>query len=150
MPALSSTAAPNYTRKWLRLVGLFLLILALIFGVIALLIPVVRVGFIPAVGVLLATAGGLFELARRIGVKAAATQVVLATGLVGQATIVALRQTGLLVNFNPQVEITLSVEVSGRPPYQAVLKEIVPLIVLGRLSSATRTARCCSSTARRT
>ncbi len=55
------------------------------------------------------------------------------SGVAGTGEIVGLRQTGMLVNEQPQVELDLLVTIPGRSPYRAKVKEIVPLIMLGRL-----------------
>ncbi len=54
-------------------------------------------------------------------------------GVAGTGTILGLRQTGLMVNEQPQVELELLVTIPGRSPYPAKVKEIVPLIMLSRL-----------------
>ena len=56
-----------------------------------------------------------------------------ASGVAGTGTILGLRQTGLMVNEQPQVELELLVTIPGRSPYPAKVKEIVPLIMLSRL-----------------
>jgi hypothetical protein len=83
------------------------------------------------------TAVGVFLmlLGRRMVRGFRAREALRATGLPGQARILSATQTGLSVNDQPQVELELEVEASGRPAYKATRKEIVPLIALGRLSS---------------
>jgi hypothetical protein len=56
-----------------------------------------------------------------------------ASGVAGTGTILGLRQTGLMVNEQPQVELELLVTIPGRSPYPAKVKEVVPLIMLNRL-----------------
>jgi hypothetical protein len=63
------------------------------------------------------------------------TQRVKGVGLDGAGSIVSMRQTGLSMNEQPQVELTLSVQVAGRAPYQVTKKEFVPLMLLGTLTS---------------
>ena len=135
MPALISSSHPNRAQKWLVITGVFVLILAAVFAVLATLIPAVRVGFIPAAAVLSLAGICLLVLGRRVRAKAAAVRRVLETGIAGKGTIVTMAQTGLIVNLAPQVRMTLSVEVPGRPTYQADLKVIVPLLLVGRLTS---------------
>jgi hypothetical protein len=65
--------------------------------------------------------------------RAAATDRISTTGVPGTGRIMGLRQTGVLVNGQPQVEMDLLVAVPGRTPYRAKAKEIVPLIMLNRL-----------------
>lgn len=67
--------------------------------------------------------------------SARATAQLLATGLAGRATITGLTQTGMYVNRNPQVAMDLMVEVPGRAPYPVKHSEVVPLIMIGRLST---------------
>jgi hypothetical protein len=55
------------------------------------------------------------------------------TGVAGTGQIMGLRQTGVTVNDQPQVELDLLVTIPGRSPYRAEVKEIVPLIMLSRL-----------------
>lgn len=55
------------------------------------------------------------------------------SGVAGTGAILGLRQTGLMVNEQPQVELELLVTIPGRSPYPAKVKEIVPLIMLNRL-----------------
>ena len=135
MPVRSSTLYPIRAQTWLVIIGAFVLVLAAVFAVLAAAIPVVRVGFIPAAAVLSLAGIGLLALGRRARAKAAAVRHVLETGIAGKATVVTMAQTGLIVNLSPQVRMTLSVEVPGRPTYQADLKVIVPLLLVGRLTS---------------
>jgi hypothetical protein len=55
----------------------------------------------------------------------------MATGLVGQATIDQVRDTGTTVNENPQVEFDLTVTVPGRDPYTATVTQIISRIAIG-------------------
>ncbi len=84
-------------------------------------------GILAAVGVILLVAGLLWMRG------AAKKDRISATGVAGTGQIMGLRQTGLLVNQQPQVEIELLVTIPGRSPYRARVKEIVPLIMLNRL-----------------
>lgn len=56
-----------------------------------------------------------------------------ATGLPGTGQILSVTQTGAFVNNNPQVALELLVNVPGKAAYPAMVKEIVPLIMLSRL-----------------
>jgi hypothetical protein len=60
--------------------------------------------------------------------KAAA---LMASGIVGQATIDHVTDTGVTVNDNPQVQFNLTVTVPGREPYPATLTQVVSRIVIG-------------------
>ncbi len=55
-----------------------------------------------------------------------------ATGLDGTATITAVRQTGAMVNFQPVLEVELTVSVAGRPPLPATVSGPVEQIYLTR------------------
>lgn len=46
-----------------------------------------------------------------------------------------MRQTGMSMNDQPQIDMELLITVPGRPPYTARRREFVPLILLGRLGS---------------
>jgi hypothetical protein len=55
-----------------------------------------------------------------------------ADGVPGTATITAVRPTGMLVNYQPVVELDLLVTPEGRAPYQATLTE--QITVANRMS----------------
>jgi hypothetical protein len=57
-------------------------------------------------------------------------QMLMATGLVGQATIDAVNDSGVTINENPQIELALTVTVPGRDPYQASLTQVVSRIAI--------------------
>ena len=65
--------------------------------------------------------------------RSRATDRIRTQGQPGTADIVGVRQTGLFVNQNPQVALDLDVRVLGRSPYRVTVKEVVPLVMLGRL-----------------
>lgn len=54
-------------------------------------------------------------------------------GLVGQATIQALRDTGVQVNNMPQLEFDLQVELEGREPYLVTHRQVVGHAALGQM-----------------
>jgi hypothetical protein len=56
-------------------------------------------------------------------------------GVAGQATITGMRQTGVSVNDQPQIELQLQVEDQMYGSRQITVKEYVPLMMLGTLSS---------------
>lgn len=49
-----------------------------------------------------------------------------ATGTDGTATIAAVRDGGGMVNFQPMMEIDLTVMAEGRPPMPVTVKQVVP------------------------
>ncbi|MDW5595297.1 DUF3592 domain-containing protein [Conexibacter stalactiti] len=57
-------------------------------------------------------------------------QRLMATGLIGQATVQALRDTGMTINENPQVEFDLLVSVDGRDPYPVTHRQVVSRLVI--------------------
>lgn len=60
----------------------------------------------------------------------AEAQRLMATGLIGQATVEALRETGLTVNENPQLEFDLRVTVDGGAPYSVTHRQVVSRLVI--------------------
>jgi hypothetical protein len=55
----------------------------------------------------------------------------MAEGLVGQATITEVRETGTSVNANPVVEFDLQVALDGRDPYGVTHRQVVSKLVVG-------------------
>ncbi len=53
------------------------------------------------------------------------TAMLMASGVVGQATIDQVLDTGTTVNQNPQVQFSLTVTIPGRDPYPATLTQVV-------------------------
>ncbi|MBL8685461.1 MAG: hypothetical protein JNK05_40170 [Myxococcales bacterium] len=64
---------------------------------------------------------------------AAQKQALLQTGVPAQVTVMAMQDTGTRINDNPMIQLTLNVEIPGRPVYQVVVQEIVPMLALGML-----------------
>lgn len=89
-----------------------------------------------AVRPVLFTVGGIFLftiLTVGIGISLAAnakqrkTETLLATGQTGQATILSLKDTGVIINNNPRVRVLLEVQIAGYAPYQVEKAIVVPL-----------------------
>ncbi len=59
------------------------------------------------------------------------------SGVLGQAQILATRETGVRVNNQPQLELQLQVAVAGHQPYAAIHREVVSMVHLGRLTPGT-------------
>ena len=57
-----------------------------------------------------------------------------ATGLDAVATILGVRDTGTLVNFNPVLDVEVLVRVGDQPPYPVTFRECVTKIVVGWLA----------------
>jgi hypothetical protein len=70
-----------------------------------------------------------------VGRRAASTDALLSTGTPGTATITGLTQTGVFFNDQPQIKMGLLVNLPGQTPYAAQHTEIVPLMLLGRLTN---------------
>ena len=120
----------------LTLVGFGEIALALGFGLAANSLSGARAGLIIAAAVFVIT-GFVLGLAGAIFlVRVAGADRISTMGLPAQGQIMGLRQTGLMINFSPQVEIDLLVSLSGQAPYRTKAKEVVPLILLGRLSGS--------------
>jgi hypothetical protein len=62
-----------------------------------------------------------------------AEQALLESGTPGRATITGFTDTGVLVNFNPQVVLDLAVALDGQAPYEIRLTTTVPASSLSRL-----------------
>jgi hypothetical protein len=59
------------------------------------------------------------------------TAMLMASGIVGQARIDQVSDTGTTINDNPQVQFTLTVTVPDRDPYPATLTQVVSRIAIG-------------------
>lgn len=68
------------------------------------------------------------ERIAEMGGKAAA-QRLMASGRVGRATVTARRDTGVVVNENPEVELELQVSVDGGPRYPVTHRQIISRLV---------------------
>lgn len=62
-----------------------------------------------------------------------ARQTAAAGGLEAAATVVAIRQGGAMINFQPLVEIDLTVMAPGAMPYPATVSQVVPQVHLARV-----------------
>jgi hypothetical protein len=125
----------NYSKIWLIITGGILLAVGV--GMALML------GGIPYAGGMMVVTGGILGLVGAglivagivVGRRAASTDLLLQTGTAGSAQITGLTQTGMYMNENPQIRMQLLVALPGQTPYAAQHTEIVPLMLLGRLSS---------------
>jgi hypothetical protein len=62
----------------------------------------------------------------------------MATGIVGQATVTALRDTGVMIDENPQVEFDLLVSVEGWEPYLVAHRQAISRIVLANFQTGSQ------------
>lgn len=60
-------------------------------------------------------------------------EALMATGQQGEATILALQDTGMRINDNPRVTIVMEVRIPGYAPYQAQKTVTIPLINLSQV-----------------
>jgi len=60
-------------------------------------------------------------------------QELMAKGTQGEATILALQDTGVFINNNPSVRVTLEIRMPMRDPYQITKTMTVPLIRLSQV-----------------
>ena len=60
----------------------------------------------------------------------ATSQRLMATGRQGTATVTGIRDTGLTVNENPQVELDLQVSVDGGAPYAVTHRQVVSRVAI--------------------
>jgi hypothetical protein len=121
--------------RWLQITAVFELVLAGVFLVIGLNNPVLEGGFILTAAILGGVGLLLFLWGRRWSRAFADAQQLKAQGVPGQATITGMRQTGVYVNEQPQIELQLRVQTEMHAPYDVTVKEYVPLMLLGTLSS---------------
>lgn len=121
--------------KWLYASAIFELVLAGVFLVIGMANPVIRDGFILTAAILGVLSVGLLFWARRWARGYKEAQRLRTSGVPGQAQVVSMRQTGVTLNEQPQIELTLQVQTEMHGPYQATVREYVPLMLLGALSS---------------
>jgi len=61
------------------------------------------------------------------------TEVLMATGKQGEATILSLEDTGMLINHAPRVRLVLEVRIPGYPPYQVEKTVTIPMIRLSQI-----------------
>jgi hypothetical protein len=54
------------------------------------------------------------------------------SGLDARATVVAVRQGQGMVNFQPMIEVDLTVSPEGLPPYPVTVKQVIPQVHLAR------------------
>lgn len=133
--SFSGSSYGRYSRIWLIVIGVILLAVG---GGMAL-----TLGSVPLAGGTMLLTGGilavvgiaLIVIGFVVGQRAAATDRLLQTGLAGSAAITGLTQTGMYFNENPQVRMQLLISLPGQTPYAATHTEVVPLILLGRLTS---------------
>ncbi len=121
--------------RWLMFTAILELVLAGVFLVIGSIVPVVRGGFMLTAALLGALGLGLLLWARKWQRAAAEAERIKAQAVAGTATITGMRQTGVTLNEQPQIELHLQVSTETHGAYPVSVKEYVPLMMLGVLSS---------------
>lgn len=121
--------------RWLWITAIFELVLAGVFLVIGLMVPILRGGFTLTAGILGVVGLGLMVWARSWSKKAAEADRLRTQGVPGQASILGMRQTGVYLNEQPQIELQLQVTTQMHAAYPVTVREYVPLMLLGTLSS---------------
>ena len=75
--------------------------------------------------------GGIWYIVARSNKKKKAA--LMETGQQGEATILSLEDTGMLINNNPRVRIGMEVRIPGYPPYRIQKTMTVPMIRLSQV-----------------
>jgi protein-disulfide isomerase len=70
------------------------------------------------------------EMMGNIAEQQQKAQMLMANGVVGQATIDSVTDTGVTVNENPQIALALTVTIPGKDPYQATLTQVVSRLAI--------------------
>lgn len=121
--------------KWLWFTAILELVVAAVLLVLGVVIPGAAGGMF-LTGAILGLTGLLLAFWARSWSRAfAEAQRIKATGVPGSARIMGMRQTGVQMNDQPQIELSLEVTTTMQGPYQVVMKEYVPLMLIGTLSS---------------
>jgi len=123
----------RFTRTYFLIMGGFFVIVGI--GLIVALgnIPFAGPGIWLTGGIFALVGGGLVVAGLIIGRRASATDVVLASGHSGTASITGVTQTGMYLNEQPQIKMGLLVTLPGQQPYPAEHTEFVPMILLARV-----------------
>ena len=121
--------------KWLYITAIIEIVVAGAFLYFGLTNPVLEGGFVLTAAILGAVALALLVWARKWGRAAADAQRIKAQGVPGSATITGMRQTGVTLNEQPQIELQLQVSTEMHGAYPVTVKEYVPLMLIGTLSS---------------
>ncbi len=90
-------------------------------------------GSLVCTGVIVAASIGIPIYFMRNNQKRA--EALMQSGTQGEATILSLQDTGMLINNNPRVTVLLEVRVAMRPPYQVTKSLTVPLIRLSQVQT---------------
>jgi hypothetical protein len=123
------------SARWLWITAIFEIGLAVFFLVIGLSNDLLRSGFILTAAILGVVGVGLLFWARRWSAAAKESDRIKTQGVAGQAQITGMRQTGVYLNEQPQVELQLQVTTQMHGSYPVTVKEYIPLMLIGSLSN---------------
>ncbi|HEY5521420.1 MAG TPA: hypothetical protein VIK08_12255 [Candidatus Limnocylindrales bacterium] len=135
MSQFSGSSFGSYSRVYLIILGAIFLVVGIGVAIALGSLPYAGGGMLLMGGIFAIVGGILIVVGIIVGRGASATNQVLQTGIAGTATITGLTQTGVFFNDNPQIAMNLLVQLPGEVPYAASHREVVPLMLLGRLSS---------------
>jgi hypothetical protein len=121
--------------RWLVFTGISEFVIA--FGLVAvgLSIPEAATSMYITAGILALTGVGLLLWGRAALRTYEHAQHLRTVGVPARASIVSMRQTGVTMNDQPQIELELSYEVPGRGTHTTSRKEYVPMMLLGVLTN---------------
>ncbi|MCJ7623451.1 MAG: hypothetical protein MUO76_08095 [Anaerolineaceae bacterium] len=83
------------------------------------------------------TIGITFVLIRVIRKKVGPDRKILENGIPARARILSVQQTGVMVNYQPQVVFTLDVQPPGGAPYQIQTKAVIPMVNIPQFQPGT-------------
>jgi hypothetical protein len=127
----------SYSRLWLIITGGILLAVGAVMAITLGNVPFAGGTMILTGGIMALVGIGLIVGGIVVGRRAASTDALLMTGTAGTATVTSMTQTGMYFNEQPQIRMQLLVSLPGQTPYAAQHTEIVPLMLLSRLTSGT-------------
>ncbi|MBI9047594.1 MAG: hypothetical protein JEZ06_24125 [Anaerolineaceae bacterium] len=86
---------------------------------------------------ILLTIGVTIFAIRFIRKKFAPDPAILQNGISAQAKIINVRQTGTMVNYQPEIAFTLEVQPPNGPAYQAQTKAVIPMVNIPQFQPGT-------------
>ena len=86
---------------------------------------------------LLVTVGVTILVIRMVRKTVGPDRGILQNGISAQAKILGVQQTGVMVNYQPQISFTLEVHPPGGSPYRAQTKAVIPMVNIPQLQPGT-------------
>ena len=137
-PGYSGAAVGSSASSWLIFVGM----IELASGIGALIAdqraPGPRGGYFIAGVALVGTAALLIIIGIVLRVASTKKRRIEQSGTPGEARVVSVGQTGMLINNNPVIEFDLEVTLPGMAPYRTTTRSTVPIIALPRVMPGAR------------